>query len=677
MSLLDHIKADIAKDENAEVNELAALLRYSQVPTLIVEGASDARIYSRWIEQRLLGTYKVDVLNAKGRDNLLNLYERRNEFVHAPVIFIVDQKMWLFLEKIPKAFSDIICTQGYSIENDVYATSGVENLLDPTRAWEHWLVRESIIRWFAFEVEGYLAGMLPEVNIRLDNLVPKGNTEVEKAFLDRRGFRWPGTQITEKISDEYRFNLPGKLLFEMVARFSNIPLHGLYNVALAEYESPERKLIQKIKDKLGKQNSISSKKILSEQKTVKLVQHVQGIRNSVRDSKNKSEVNTPYSSARKLVANLKPYTPTVIIERENDNRFDWWIYQLAERLKPRMINQLGEHPKILSIIERDEFLSIYERKIEFEDVPIVFIGNREMWLFERIPEDYENIIWTQGYGLENDLYAEADLERLLQPHETWKHRQVRNSVIEWFAFEVEEFLAGKRERIDIDFGLSDIVPEGELGLDKGFCQRRGFHQPPSERVQQIKERYEYRLPGKFLFQILIRFLNTRGRDFNFNVNEHSLYDIALTMYDSQLPLNALIKKIEGKLDIEEKRIAETNPAIYQRRKVESRKDYRAAPKSTTKPQRKPKSKQNQKWESQNSQPSKPSQLLGKLGIKLGDKVSAIILKKDGIKVTVQLQTDNKEEIVFEQPYYPGKVGDKVKLKVIGTNDTGRVSKVVP
>ena len=676
MSLFQKIVTEVGEVD--EIGELVVLLRNSQLPTVVVEEPSDVRIYSRWIEQRLFGTYRVDVLHVGGRINLLSLYERRSEFAHLPVAFVANKGMWSFSET-PKPYSDIICTQGYSIENDVYAISGVENLLDPARTGEHWLVRESIIRWFAFEVERYLAGMLPEVNIRLDNLVPKGNTEVEKAFLDRRGFHWPGTQITEKISDEYRFNLPGKLLFEMVARFSNIPLHGLYNVALTDYESAAPKLIQEIREKLGRQNPISTHKVRSGQKIAKVFPLMQQIRNSVRSSEREAKVNAPYSysSADELITNLKGYASTVIVERASDNRFDWWVEQLKERLESSRVNQLGVGPKVLSIIGREEFLSIYERKIEFEDVPIVFIGNRGMWSFIRIPEDYEDIIWTQGYDLENDLYAEADLERLLEPHETWKHRQVRNSVVEWFAFEVEEFLAGRREKIDMDFELSDIVPEGELGLDKEFCQRRGFRQPPSERVHQIKERYEHKLPGKFLFQILIRFLNTRGRNFNFTVNEHSLYDIALTMYDSQLPLNALIKKIEDKLDTEEKRIAETNPAIYQRRKVESRKDYRAAPKSTTKPQRKPRSKQNQKWESQNPQPSKPSQLLRKPGIKLGDKVSAIILKKDGIKVTVQLQTDNKEEIVFEQPYYPGKVGDKVKLKVISTNDTGRVSKVVP
>ena len=160
-----------------------------------------------------------------------------------------------------------------------------------------------------------------------------------------------------------------------------------------------------------------------------------------------------------------------------------------------------------------------------------------------MPRDYEDIIWTQGYSFENDLYAEADLERLLLPHETWKHRQVRNSVIEWFAFEVEEFLKGNRKKIDMDFKLSNIVPEGQLELDKGFCQSRGFYPPPSERVQEIRDNYKLKLPGKFLFQILIRFLNSPNRDFNFNnVTERDLYNIALEMPNLHLPLNDLIEK---------------------------------------------------------------------------------------------------------------------------------------
>ena len=64
-------------------------------------------------------------------------------------------------------------------------------------------------------------------------------------------------------------------------------------------------------------------------------------------------------------------------------------------------------------------------------------------------------------------------------------------------------------------------------------------------------------------------------------------------------------------------------------------------------------------------------------VKVGDRVNATILKKDGFHVTVQLQTDEEEELVFERPYFPGKVGTQIKLRVQGINQSGKVTKVIP
>ena len=63
--------------------------------------------------------------------------------------------------------------------------------------------------------------------------------------------------------------------------------------------------------------------------------------------------------------------------------------------------------------------------------------------------------------------------------------------------------------------------------------------------------------------------------------------------------------------------------------------------------------------------------------KVGDRVNATILRKEGFKVTVQLDTDEKEELVFERPYYPGVIGAKVKLKVTDIDDTGKINGVIP
>ena len=85
-------------------------------------------------------------------------------------------------------------------------------------------------------------------------------------------------------------------------------------------------------------------------------------------------------------------------------------------------------------------------------------------------------------------------------------------------------------------------------------------------------------------------------------------------------------------------------------------------------------KRNQTSKPQNAQ---TSQLIGKSRVKVGDRINAKILKKDGIKITVRLQTDYKEDIVFERPHYSEKVGTEVELKVMDTDNIGRVIKVVP
>ena len=64
-------------------------------------------------------------------------------------------------------------------------------------------------------------------------------------------------------------------------------------------------------------------------------------------------------------------------------------------------------------------------------------------------------------------------------------------------------------------------------------------------------------------------------------------------------------------------------------------------------------------------------------VKVGHRVNATILEKDGMKVMVRLQTDNNEEVVFERPYYPGLVGAQIKLRVQAVNESGQVTKVIP
>ena len=193
---------------------------------------------------------------------------------------------------------------------------------------------------------------------------------------------------------------------------------------------------------------------------------------------------------------------------------------------------------------RENLLSVYRRRAEFTHVPVAFVANRNMWLFEGIPEKYSEVICTGGFSIENDVYTGAKMERLLEPHETSKHRQMLTFAIMRFAFEVEKFHSGLSTD---DLPFEEIVPIDFSEPAEGFYKRHKLPSPDPTLVQYIREEYQLRLRGEWLFQILVRFLNAHGRTFRFNITAHSLYHIALSMPESNIFLDGLIEKVEQKL----------------------------------------------------------------------------------------------------------------------------------
>ena len=192
--------------------------------------------------------------------------------------------------------------------------------------------------------------------------------------------------------------------------------------------------------------------------------------------------------------------PTVVVEGKDDEQ----IYRWTEA-------RIGtQNANVLFVGGRETLLSVYKRKNEFAHLPVAFVADRDLWLFSGIPPGYPDIIWTEGYSIENDLYAGANLEDLLNADEVDEHRQVLDAIIEWFAFEVEEHLVG--EEAQVATGCNTVVPLGQTKMDQGFRQSRGFR-PPSEKLhQQIKDAYQLQLRGKTLFEILVRFLSASDRD---------------------------------------------------------------------------------------------------------------------------------------------------------------------
>ena len=250
---------------NPTVDELVDTLCRSKLPTVIVEGRDDMQIF-RWMED-LLEVDEIDVLGVGGRLNLFAVYNRKSEFDHLPVAFIADQDKELFTQ-LPSGYEEIIWTKGYSIENDLYAGAdpNLENLMDPQEAAEHAELLNTIIKWFAFEVEEFLAGRPPEFKHHCNEVVPQGQTEMDDGFRQRRGFRPPNSELQQQIKDVYQLQLRGKQLFQMLVRFLSKSnrrikhsLHGLYEIAfkMTPYHPLIHRIIQEVELKITSQQPIS------------------------------------------------------------------------------------------------------------------------------------------------------------------------------------------------------------------------------------------------------------------------------------------------------------------------------------------------------------------------------------------------------------------------------------
>ena len=90
--------------------------------------------------------------------------------------------------------------------------------------------------------------------------------------------------------------------------------------------------------------------------------------------------------------------PTIVVEGKEDMQIFRWMEHLLE------IHEVD----VLGVGGRSNLFAVYDRKSEFVHLPVAFIADQDKELFTRLPAGYEEIIWTQGYSIENDLYAGAD-----------------------------------------------------------------------------------------------------------------------------------------------------------------------------------------------------------------------------------------------------------------------------
>jgi hypothetical protein len=191
--------------------EIVEYLKRTSLPTLLVEGEDDAAIY-RWLENQL-GVFAGSVLFCSGRDVLISIYRQRDAFPHGKLAWLADLDLWRFGAP-PAELDGIVFTSGYSIENDLYAGSQIEALLEENERSLHSRLLSVLCRWFAFEVLESLAGREGQVAHHARRVVDLDTMEIRPDFVSFRGYSEPDPSFVSALLAEYKLNLRGKTLMQ-------------------------------------------------------------------------------------------------------------------------------------------------------------------------------------------------------------------------------------------------------------------------------------------------------------------------------------------------------------------------------------------------------------------------------------------------------------------------------
>lgn len=212
--------------------------------------------------------------------------------------------------------------------------------------------------------------------------------------------------------------------------------------------------------------------------------------------------------------------PTVLVEGKDD----FFIYRKFQ-------NKIGaRYVSFLPCGGRNTLLKVFDRKGELNNKKVMFIADKDMWVFSFIPEKYKDIIFTKGYSIENDLYEDGKslIKNLFKDNENIRFKKILREVTLWFAFEVNKI--NSDERYNAKFSdvtlLSTKIFNRELNkFTENFISRRGIENIQDETVKEINDNFIQKLRGKFIFQIIELLFQKREIKKDITYTKKQLFDL--------------------------------------------------------------------------------------------------------------------------------------------------------
>jgi hypothetical protein len=218
--------------------------------------------------------------------------------------------------------------------------------------------------------------------------------------------------------------------------------------------------------------------------------------------------------------------PTVVVE----GRDDMIVYRAFEH----KLAHIGV--SFLSAGGRINVLEIFRRRLEISNNRNVgFIADKDIWVNTGVPKQYQDkkLIFTSGYSIENDIYIDGELWKLLDSDGETNFGSDLNNFTKWYALALSRHLVDPSKEISFhpNHVLDSSEREALLELNYGEIYPTALH-------ETIFTSYATVLRGKSLIALLIRNTNKHFR----HSDKALLHTVAVR--PGQL-LNAISSNIEA------------------------------------------------------------------------------------------------------------------------------------
>lgn len=126
--------------------------------------------------------------------------------------------MWCYSAP-PTDLADIIFTAGYSIENDLYAGSDIESLLEPAERSQHSQLIRIACRWHAFEILEFESQRGFVMAYHINRVVDFSIMDISMEFCRSRSFTEPPASLVIRLMANYKLQLRGKTLLQIIVKY--------------------------------------------------------------------------------------------------------------------------------------------------------------------------------------------------------------------------------------------------------------------------------------------------------------------------------------------------------------------------------------------------------------------------------------------------------------------------